>query len=87
MPRLYDEPCSTEGITPRKHTMRRLSSGTLKYPFKAMIVGDYFLIETGDDAQLVGSAARKYGYRYTPRKFTVRPASDGTPYWVCRRIA
>lgn len=85
MPRLFDEPCSVEGITPRCHKVRRMNSGTLKYPFKAMIIGDYFLIETADDAQLTGAAARKYGYRYPPRRFTVRPTPE-SPFWVCRRV-
>ena len=90
MPRLTDKPCNQPGIAPRQHSVR--PSGGLKgqktYPFKAMILGDYFCIFTEGDAIKVRSALRTFyrSAKYNGRHFTVRPAADGGE-WICRRTA
>ena len=77
------------GITPREHTLLRCN-GTHKqtrYPFKAMILGDYFVVHSKEHAKRINSALSTFykSRNGTGRRFTVTQ-SDG-PVWTCRRTA
>lgn len=88
MPKLYDEPCTTPGITPKKHSLSKLASGRIqRYPFSGMLIGDYLLLMTADEAQRVRNALKTFyrDPRNVGRKFTVRPNREGV--WICRRTA
>lgn len=72
------------GIVPREHTLQLTLTGRRRYPFKAMIVGDFFKVHSWTDAVAVRSALRSFYNRITGRRFTVRQRDCGE--WVCRRI-
>jgi len=89
MHRLKDVEVRSPGITPRAHIMRKnLLTGRRKYPFKAMIIGDYFVLESSRDAQPVRNSLstfyKKMLKQHKTRLFTVRPNDQGV--WICRRI-
>jgi hypothetical protein len=88
MPKLYDEPCTTTGIVPKQHTLSKLVSGRIqRYPFSGMLVGDFLVLMSSEDAQKARNALKTF-YRDTRsvgRKFTVRPNREGV--WICRRVA
>jgi len=88
MPKLYDEPCTTPGIVPKQHTLSKLVSGRIqRYPFSGMLVGDFLVLMSPEDAQKARNALKTF-YRDTRsvgRKFTVRPNREGV--WICRRVA
>lgn len=77
------------GITPRQHTLRRCNGDhkQASYPFKAMIIGDYFVVLSKEDAKRINGALSTF-YRSrngTGRRFSVTQ-SEG-PVWTCRRTA
>ena len=89
MSRLRDVEVRLPGITPRAHFIRKNSlTGRRKYPFKAMIIGDYFILDNSLDAQATRNSLKTF-YRNMVkmrkvRVFTVRPNGQGK--WVCRRV-
>lgn len=85
MSKARDEEVRLPGIVPREHQLRELPSGRMKYPFRAMVIGDYFRIFTWTQAVAVRSALRSFYTRATGRKFTVRQREDGE--WLCRRVS
>lgn len=85
-----DVEITVPGIKPREHIVRRSSaSGRAKYPFKAMIVGDYFTVHTERDALAVRDAIKSRTKRGTlgpaGARYTVRQREIGE--WICRRVA
>jgi hypothetical protein len=86
MSREKDEEITIPGIKPREHFMRPSGiRGRTKYPFKGMIVGDYFRVDSWDQALHVRAALRSFYKRKPGRQFTVRQNDEG--WWVCRRVA
>ena len=88
MPRLIDEPCSMPGIEPREHHIRKAGGfkAQMSYPFKAMVLGDFFRLHTAEDATKTRNALKTF-YRVSQnagRRFTVRPSGSD---WFCRRVA
>jgi hypothetical protein len=81
-----DEVVGLVGITQRQHYMRRSStSKRIRYPFKAMIRGDYFLCESPLEVENIRSALKSFYRRYPTRRFTVRQGEeDGL--WIIRRV-
>ena len=77
------------GITPRQHTLHSCngSQGRTRYPFKAMILGDYFVVRSKEDAKRINSALSTFykSRNGTGRRFSV-VQSEG-PVWTCRRTA
>ena len=72
-------------IVAREHALRKTVGGRTRYPFKGMLIGDYFRVYTIGESILVRSALQSF-YRRTPtRKFTVRQREDGE--WICRRVS
>ena len=84
MSRLRDEEVRSPGITPRDWGTGR-KSNRMQYPFKKMLVGDYFVVYSVIEARGVRSALQSFYSRHAGRKFWVRQREDGE--WVCRRIA
>jgi len=85
MSRAKDEEVRLPGITPREHFTRPYgTNGKRKYPFKAMIVGDYFKVESHDQVLSVRACLRSFYKSYPGRKFTVRQKDSFV--WICRRI-
>jgi hypothetical protein len=81
-----DEVVGLVGITQREHFMRRSStSGRIRYPFKNMIRGDYFVVELEKEAQGVRNALKSFYKRYPTRRFTVRQGEEDW-IWIVRRV-
>ena len=72
-------------IRPKRHVARyNLITGRARYPFKAMIVGDFFLLDGKDHAYAARNALKTF-YRKNPtRRFTLKQDVD-SGYWICRR--
>jgi hypothetical protein len=74
------------GITPRKHVVSRNQiSKRAKYPFKGMIINDYFTVENEKEARSVREALKSFYRRIPHRRFTVRQNATGD-LWICRRV-
>lgn len=72
-------------IQPREKFLRRTPSGRAKYPFKGMQIGDYFCVQSLEEATLIRSALQSFYRRVPGRRFMVRQRVPGE--WVCRRIS
>jgi hypothetical protein len=71
-------------IKPKCHVVRyNLLTGRARYPFKAMLVDDYILLDSHDHAIAARNALKTFYRRYVGRRFSVK--EDGEGYWVCRR--
>jgi hypothetical protein len=72
-------------IRPKRHVARyNLLTGRARYPFKAMIVGDYIPVGRHDHAYAARNALKTF-YRKNPtRRFSLKQDID-SGYWVCRR--
>lgn len=82
-----DEEVRLEGITPKEHAIRySTTSGRAKYPFKAMIKGDYLVVHTKTEALALRDALKSFYRRIKNRRFTVRLKIDDDSTWVCRRV-
>lgn len=74
------------GITPRKHVVRyHQVSRRAKYPFKGMIINDYFVVATDKEAKAVRDALKSFYRRIPQRRFSVRQNATGE-LWICRRV-
>jgi hypothetical protein len=87
MPCYIDEEIKLTGITPRQHTIRHSSNGRAKYPFKAMIIGDYILAHSASEASNIRGALSSFYTRIKNRHFTVRPKQENARIWICRRVS
>ena len=83
MSKARDEEVRLPGIVPREHRIVKLPSGRCKYPFKAMVVGDFCRVLMMTEAIALRSALRSFYKRNAGRRFTVRQRDDGE--WICRR--
>lgn len=72
-------------IAAREHSLRKTATGRYKYPFKAMLVNDYFRVFSAGESVLVRSALQSFYSRTPTRRFSVRQRDDGE--WICRRVA
>jgi len=90
MPKLKDEPAPLPGITARQHFIRSAggTTGQRRYPFRAMIKGDYInLLHSSDAVKIRGALKTFYkSEKNVGRHFTVRPSDEQTQCWVCRRV-
>jgi len=86
MPRHFDKPVEGTGIASRGHTMPAEKNGRSRYPFKALIVNDYFLVYSAAQATKVRNALKSFKRRYPTRVFTVRPMPTNYSVWVVRRV-
>ena len=84
MSRAKDVEVTLPGIKPKEHPVR-LRGRISRYPFKLMLLGDYFRMETAGDAARARSAASLYSQRHPAVKFTVRLDATGSE-WYCRRV-
>ena len=82
--RVHDMEAPMPGITPKEHFVR-IRGRQSRYPFGAMIKGDYFRLETAMDANRVRSAVCAFVRNHPTRKFTVRLDETGSE-WFCRRV-
>ena len=78
---------SYSDITPRRHSLQKCGGalGRFRYPFRAMVVGDFFLVSSQDHATKVHKALSTF-YRSRSgvgRRFTVVRSEEGC--WTCRR--
>jgi len=72
-------------IRPKRHVARyNLLTGRARYPFKAMIVGDFFLLEGKDHAYAARNALKTFNRKNPTRRFSLKQDID-SGYWVCRR--
>jgi len=68
----------------KEFKLQRLASGRSKYPFKSMIIGDYFILQSAADAQRARSAATFFCKRQVGRQFEVK--ETGWQQWTCKRL-
>lgn len=85
MPRVLDVEVRTMGITPKQHPVRNAGS-RLKWPFKAMIYGDYFVIDRSlsDKAK---NAMKAFKRAKPERRFSIRPKTVEGQLFIVRRVA
>lgn len=82
-----DEEVRLLGITPKEHLIRySVNTGRSRYPFKAMIKGDYILAHSQAQALAIRYALKSFYRRNAGRRFTVRMKADDDNVWVCRRV-
>lgn len=82
-----DEEVKLTGITPRQHLVRHSINGRAKYPFKAMIIGDYFTVSSAEEAINIRGALKSFYRRIENRRFTVRQPIENDYIWICRRVS
>ena len=87
MPRHFDKEVQGPGIASREHVLGRSPGGRARYPFKALVVNDYFLVHSAEQATKVRNALKSFNRRYPNRVFSVRPMPTNYSVWVARRIA
>lgn len=71
-------------VKARQFFVRYTLSGRNKFPFKKMLVGDYFTVDTVVQADQTRRALQSFYNRTPGRRFTVRQKEDGV--WYCRRV-
>lgn len=85
MPRVLDVEVKMLGITPKQHPVRR--AGTrIKWPFKAMIYGDYFVVDRSL-ADKAKNAMKSFNKRVPARRFSIRPQTVEGQLFIVRRVA
>lgn len=77
----------TNSIKPRRHGLSLTPAGRTRYPFKKMIINDFFVIESLSSVTLVRSAIQSFHRRYPERGFTVRQPLGVDGVWIVRRTA
>lgn len=88
MGRERDSECPLyEGIKARKHILGMTTSGRYRYPFKRMIVNDYFVVDSWNAAQTVRNALKSLYKRKPNIRFAVRQAAGIDGIWIVRRVA
>ena len=72
-------------IRPKRHAVRyNLVTGRARYPFKAMVLGDFFLLDGKDHASAARNALKTFLRKNPVRRFAIkREAVSG--FWICRR--
>ena len=72
-------------IRPKRHAVRyNLVTGRARYPFKAMVLGDFFLLDGKDHALAARNALKTFLRKNPVRRFAIkREAVSG--FWICRR--
>jgi hypothetical protein len=81
-------------IRPKRHVARyNLLTGRARYPFKAMIVGDFFLLEGKDHAYAARNALKTFNRKNPTRRFLFEKTLSrvigfvGGSYDLQRRLA
>ena len=73
-------------LRPKRHVARyNLLTGRARYPFKAMIVGDFFLLDGKDHAYAARNALKTFNRKNPTRRFALKK-DTGSGFWICRRI-
>lgn len=85
MPRIFDEEVAS-GIAAREHPVRKFGLNRIKWPFKAMIVNDFCVIEA-HDAVRAKNALKSFYKRFPGRRFSSRPTQPGATIHVIRRVS
>lgn len=84
MPVVFDEEVRTLGITPKEHPLRRAGS-RIKWPFKALIIGDYFVVDRSL-AEKAKNAMKSFNRRIPTRRFSIRPKTIEGQVFIVRRV-
>jgi len=75
---------SNPKIRIREFHVTHTVSGRNRFPFKKMLVGDFFRVFTFRESVSIRSALQSFYKRHPGRQFTTRQRDDGE--WVCRRV-
>lgn len=70
-------------IKARQFYISQSAGGRNKFPFKKMLIGDFFVMESMIQADQARRALQSFYKRVTGRRFMVRQKEDGV--WYCRR--
>jgi len=70
-------------IKARQFHVSHSAAGRNKFPFRKMLIGDYFVMETLTEARQARCALQSFYKRIPGRRFMVRQKDDGV--WYCRR--
>jgi len=85
MGRERDQEVRMPGIIPKEHFIwQGFKRKRSYYPFEAMVIGDYFKLNTPDAAAKARRALYTFYRKYPGRRFTVRQREDAE--WICRRV-
>ncbi len=77
-----------DGIVARKHSVRYTRTQRTSYPFRAMLVNDYFVVQSLTASINARDAAKTYCRRHGGnKKFSVRQMKEFDGVWIVRRIA
>lgn len=72
-------------LKPKRHVViYHLLTGRARYPFKMMVVGDFFLLDGHDHAVAARNALKTFNRRLPHRRFTIKQDA-GSGFWICRR--
>ena len=72
-------------LRPKRHVVRyNMLTGRARYPYKAMVLGDFFLLDSKDHALAARNALKTFLRKNPARRFTIKVDSD-SGYWICRR--
>jgi len=74
-------------LKPKRYVVRyHLLTGRARYPFKMMVVGDFFLLDGQDHAVAARNALKTFNRRLPHRRFTIKHDA-GSGFWICRRVS
>lgn len=85
MPKIIDATVPS-GITAREHPVRKFGLNRIKWPFKAMVINDFCVIEA-HDAVRAKNALKSFYKRFPGRRFSNRPTQIGATVHVIRRVS
>ena len=85
MPLVLDKEVTLVGIMPKKHVLRHAGL-RIKWPFKAMLFGDYFEVDRSL-AEKAKNAMKSFNKRVVSRRFSIRPQTVEGQVYVVRRVA
>lgn len=85
MPAVRDQELNVLGITPKAHVLRKCGKERIRWPFKAMVLNDFFVVEL-DMVPKVKNALKSFNKRIANRRFSVRPQAGSDTTYVVRRV-
>jgi hypothetical protein len=86
MPAVRDKEVNVLGVTPRAHVLRKFGATRIKWPWKSMVINDYFVIEAYM-VEKAKNAVKSFRKKVPGRRFSIRPQEGNIDTYVVRRVA